>query len=149
MVQIETLSGEVIEVPRIQNFGHSSVPLKGAKGVVGAMGGKTNGYLCITMDDANHRVKGLKDGESITYDAYGQYTHFKKNGEIEQKANNQVTVIVPKYRIEGDLEVTGDITDNVDTTGQSMAGMRSTYNGHNHPGDSGGTTDTPNQEMGA
>jgi len=58
-----------------------------------------------------------------------------------------VTATVPLFRIEGNLEVTGDITDHIDATGQSMAAMRSTYNGHTHPGDSGGTTGTPNQGM--
>ena len=29
-----------------------------------------------------------------------------------------------------------------------MQGIRDTYNGHNHPGDSGGTTGAPNQGMG-
>jgi phage baseplate assembly protein V len=147
MVQIETLSGEIIEVPRIQNFGHSSVPLKGAKGVVAAIGGKTNGYVCVAMDDVNTRVTGLKDGESISYDAFGQYMHFKEDGRIEQKANNEVTVIVPKYRIEGDLEVTGEILDRADTNTKTMSDMRSIYDDHDHTGDSGGTTSKPNQVM--
>ena len=62
-------------------------------------------------------------------------------------ANTQVTATVPLFRIEGNLDVTGEITDRVDIDGLSMASMRTTYNGHTHPGDSGGTTGTPNQGM--
>jgi phage gp45-like len=143
------LSGEVVEVPRIQDFGFSSVPLKNAKAVVGAVGGKTNGYVCIKMDDKNVRAKGLKPGESIQYDAFGQYTHFKANGTIEQKANNEYKVIVPKMRVEGDLEVTGEIKDRCDQQNRTMADMRDVYDDHDHQGDSGGTTSQPNQRMGA
>lgn len=147
MVQVETLSGEVIEVPRIQEFGFSSVPKKGAKGVMAAFGGNTNGYACIKMDDKTYRPIGLKSGETIIYDAFGQFVYFKDNGHIHVIANAQVTATVPVFRIEGNLQVTGEIIDRVDTGGQSMAGMRYTYNGHNHNGDSGGTTSDPNQEM--
>lgn len=147
-VQVETLSGEVIEVPRIQDYGITSVPLPGAKGVVAAIGGKTNGYVCIKMDDKRYRQVSLKPGEVALYDNQGQLVHLKEGGLMDLVAITQITAKVPLFRIEGKLDVTGDITDNVDTTGQSMAGMRSAFNGHNHPGDSGGTTGTPNQEMG-
>ncbi len=43
----------------------------------------------------------------------------------------------------GNISTPGDVSDG----DGSMAGIRSTYNEHDHPGDSGGTTGTPNQEM--
>lgn len=148
MIQVETLSGEIIEVPRIQDYGITSVPLPGAKGVVAAIGGNTNGYVVIKMDDKNHRLLGLKAGEVALYDHQGQMVYLKENGHIHVIANTQLTITSPLTRIEGDLVVTGDITDHIDTGGQSMSGMRSTYNAHTHPGDSGGTTGSPNQGMG-
>ncbi|WP_273152855.1 phage baseplate assembly protein V [Methylophaga thiooxydans] len=147
MVQIETLSGEVIEVPRIQDYGITSVPLPGAKGVVAAIGGKTNGYVCIKMDDKRYRQVNLKPGEVALYDNQGQLVHLKQGGLMELIANTQITAKVPVFRIEGQLNVTGDIIDHVDSDGLTMASMRSTYNGHNHDGDSGGTTSNPNQSM--
>ena len=49
-----------------------------------------------------------------------------------------------------DIEATGNITDNCDSGGVSMAQMRVTYNGHNHKenGDGGGITDETLQQMG-
>jgi len=45
------------------------------------------------------------------------------------------------------LEVTGEIKDHCDTDGRTMDEMRTIYDSHTHPGDSGGTTGVPNQGM--
>ena len=147
LVQVETLSGEIIEVPRIQDYGITSVPMPGAKGVMAAVGGKTNSYVCIKMDDRRYRLVGLKKGEVCLYDYQGQYVHLKQGGMMDLLALNQITAKVPLFRVEGDLVATGEIIDRVDTTGQSMANMRNTYNNHDHDGDSGGITSKPRQGM--
>ena len=147
MIQVETLSGEIIEVPRIQDYGITSVPLPGAKGVAVAVGGNTNGYVCIKADDKNHRLVGLKAGEVAIYDHQGQMVYLKENGSMHIVSLTQITATVPLFRIEGNLDVTGEIKDRADTTGQSMSGMRTAYNDHDHDGDSGGITGTPNQGM--
>ena len=146
-VQVETLSGEVSEIDRVQNYGFTSVPHANSKGVNVALGGNTNSYVAITIDDARYRLQGLENGEVALYDDQGQKVHFKRNGEIEIIANTRVVAKVPLFRIEGDLDVTGEITDRKDTTGQSMATMRSTYNSHTHTGDDGGSTSQPHQGM--
>ncbi len=47
-----------------------------------------------------------------------------------------------KIQTPGDIESTGgDVSDST----RSMAEDRGIYNGHSHPGDSGGTTGAPNQ----
>ncbi|EFO7235869.1 baseplate assembly protein, partial [Salmonella enterica] len=52
-------------------------------------------------------------------------------------------------RFEMPIESTGDIRDNCDSSGKTMAEMRTTYNGHTHKenGDGGGITDKPGQSM--
>lgn len=147
MVQLETLSGEVIEVPRIQDYGLTSVPLQEAKGVVAAIGGNTNGYVVIKMDDHRYRLVNLEPGEVALYDDQGQFVHLKRDGHIHAKANTQLTITAPLTLFEGDVQATGEITDRINSGGLSMQDMRTTYNGHNHPGDSGGNTGSPNQEM--
>lgn len=44
----------------------------------------------------------------------------------------------------GSVSAQGDVSDGK----RSMAGDRQIYDGHDHPGDSGGTTQAPNQKMG-
>ena len=45
------------------------------------------------------------------------------------------------------LECTGEIKDRCNSDGRTMEDMRNIYDGHTHPGDSGGTTGAPNQVM--
>lgn len=78
--------------------------------------------------------------------APSQYIHFLESG-INVVSTGQITMDCTKLRVNAPIEATGDITDRVDSTGLSMEGMRGTYNSHTHPGDSGGTTGTPNQDM--
>lgn len=147
MVQVETMLGEIIEVPRIQDFGFTSNPVKSAKAVVAAMGANTNGYVVLKVDDGRYRMTELKPGEAAMYDSQGQFIHLKEGGIIEITGLTQLVAKVPNFRVEGNLDVTGEVTDQVDTGGLSMSGMRGTYNDHDHDGDSGGSTSTPNQEM--
>lgn len=51
--------------------------------------------------------------------------------------------------INGTLRVTGDITgeSEVRDSVRTMSGDRTIFNGHTHPGDSGGTTGQPNQNQ--
>lgn len=70
-------------------------------------------------------------------------------------ASTKVTIDSPDTEITGNLQVGGtanvdgalsSATSVADPTG-TMQGIRTTYNGHTHPGDSGGTTGSPNQSM--
>ncbi len=92
-------------------------------------------------------------------------------GDVNVSAQG-ATLTAPVVTIEGDLEVSGGITfgtgssggnmsgtGNIQLTGSvsatgevsdgagSMAGIRTTYDGHDHDESGGGTTSTPNQQM--
>ncbi|HGH3389926.1 TPA: phage baseplate assembly protein V [Citrobacter freundii] len=53
------------------------------------------------------------------------------------------TQINANVNVKGNIGASEDITDRVG----SMNRMRETFNNHDHPGDSGGTTNKPNQKM--
>lgn len=78
--------------------------------------------------------------------APSQFIHFLESG-IHLQSTGVFTVDASLMKVNCDIESTGDITDNSGTQSQSMASMRAVYNSHTHPGDSGGTTGEPNQEM--
>lgn len=117
----------------LQHYGLTSRPLPGAELIILREG---NNIIAVASDDRRYRLQ-LAEGEVALYDDQGQSVHLRQGGIIHIKALTKVTIDTPL------LEVTGDITDGV----RSMAADRSIYNAHNHPGDSGGTTGTPNQVM--
>lgn len=85
-------------------------------------------------------IGGLLNG------APSQFIHFLDSG-IHIQATGEITMDCTLLQVNAPIKATGDITDNSGTQPQSMASMRAVYNSHTHPGDSGGTTDEPNQEM--
>jgi phage baseplate assembly protein V len=149
LVQAQLLADELQDdMERIQQYGYTSVPLPGAEGVAVFAGGNRDHGLVIAVEDRRYRLKGLKGGEVALYDDLGHKVHLTRDGIVIDGAGQQVTITnTPKTRIESDLDVTGEIKDLCDSGGKTMSGMRNVYNGHDHPGDSGGTTGTPNAEM--
>lgn len=141
-VQVKMLAGEVkADVERIQQYGFTSNPLPGAQAVVFCVSGNRDHPVVLAVDDPRYRKTGLQPGEVAIYTDEGDFIQIKRGGEILIKAATKVRMETPL------LEVTGDIIDRCDTDGKSMQNMREIYNTHTHPGDSGGTTSVPNQEM--
>ena len=147
-MQIELLQKEVRDmVERFQEYGFTSMPHPGAEGIAVFPGGNRDHGLIIAVDDRRYRLTGLKDGEVAIYTDEGDKIHLKRGNIIEIVAATKVVATTPIFRIEGDLEVTGDVNDRVDSDGNTMEQMRTTYDIHTHPS---GTpnTDVPNQQMG-
>lgn len=122
-VQVELLSDEVADLQRLQDYGFTSHPLTGAGAIAAAVGGRSNGYVVLRVDDHRYRIP-LQSGEVAMYDDQGQVIKLGRNG-IVITAPNGVTVM-------GGVTVTGDL----------VAGGISLKD-HTHPGDSGGTTGAP------
>lgn len=149
-LQIELLSGEVLDgVEHFEPYGYTSNPHPGFEPIAASMAGKRSHTVCIVAADRRYRLKSLANGEVALYDDIGHVVHLTRAGIFIDGGGHQVTIInTPKLRVEGGIEATGDIEDRCDMPdGRTMNAMRQAYNGHTHPGDSGGTTGTPNQEM--
>ncbi|OSQ42279.1 hypothetical protein THS27_14720 [Thalassospira sp. MCCC 1A01428] len=114
--------------------------------------------------DRRHRAQSgaSENGEISLYDDQGQRITLKRGRKalietdiLHIVAANKVIITAPlaefsgNVTIGGNLTVAGDITDQTGAgNARSMAGMRETYNGHDHAeNDNGGPTGTPNQEM--
>lgn len=74
---------------------------------------------------------------------------------VNVTASSKVTFTTPEFELTGNMTIGGtasvvgalsSATSLSDPTG-TVQKMRDVYNGHNHGGDSGGTTGTPNQGM--
>lgn len=160
LVQVDLLDEELRGgVERVQNYGHTSVPLEGALAVAAFLGGNRDHGLAIAVDDRRHRVKGLQPGDSCLYtfqDADGghrvlltgdrQVVVLCKTAVV--KADDKVTVDTPLTEMTGELRVRGDITDRFGNGGISVHAMREIYDRHVHlENDDGGPTDTPEERM--
>lgn len=157
-VQVRLLGGEPAWAERFQQYGYTSHPHPGAEAVVAAVGGARAHLVALSVDDRRYRPKGLQAGEVCLYTDEGDELRFKRGRLIAVTAGSKlevtapeavfncatsVTLNTPKVIATGDIEAAGQIRDGVGT----MQGMRDTYNSHDHPGDSGGTTGAPNQGM--
>jgi phage gp45-like len=148
-IQVNVLDNEPLtNIDRIEPYGFSYRPKAGCQAyIVFPSGDRTRGFALIVGDRQYNLV--LEEGEVALHDDLGQKVHLTRTGMVIDGAGMPITLTnTPKARIEADLEVTGNIKDQCDTAaGKTMAGMRAIYSGHNHPGDSGGTTGNPNQDM--
>jgi phage gp45-like len=111
----------------IQQFGFVSVPKKGDRVLFVQSG---NFVIGIASDSANRPE--VKEGEAALYRTT---THF-----IRLNDDGTVLIVAPKgVDIDGDLRVSGDVSDSVGT----LSGLRNNYNAHAHIGNLGAPTATP------
>ena len=141
-LQVRILDGEAKDaVEHFEPYGFTSHPHAGAEALLQFFGGDRSHGVAFMVADRRYRLLGLAAGEVALFDDLGTKIVLKRGNIIEITAAAKLRIVTPL------LEVTGEIKDRCDSAGVTMAGMRTTYNGHTHPGDSGGTTGTPNQGM--
>ncbi|NCB52961.1 MAG: phage baseplate assembly protein V [Clostridia bacterium] len=127
-VQIDLLAGETRDkVERLQEYGFTSVPLPGCRGIALFIGGDRSHGAVIATDDNRYRKKGLASGEVAIYTDEGDSIHLKRGRIIEITAVNGVVVNAPTVTVPS-----GDVI----ASGISLIG-------HVHSGCQGGTTGTP------
>lgn len=151
LLQLSGLAGERLsKVQRLQNFGFSGHAPAGSTGVMLCVGGSRSHPVVIAIDNGEFRPKGLEPGASAQYDMSGNFILIKGD-EIHVKHSAKVTIDAPLAHFTGNVTVDGTIAAvgnissqaNVSDFGGSLHTLRTTYNGHTHPGDSGGNTGTP------
>ncbi|EGB2526586.1 phage baseplate assembly protein V [Salmonella enterica] len=114
----------------------------------------------VPAPSEKHHIIRFDDGTAVRYDreaksltitlSEGGTYRITGKGTLDGPVEITDTLTVQgKTQINADTKVKGNIgasEEITDKTG-SMSGIRKIYNSHNHPGDSGGTTDNPNQKM--
>ncbi|WP_260430436.1 phage baseplate assembly protein V [Burkholderia stagnalis] len=122
------------DIPRFAEYGFTSNPPAGTQAIVGSKNGDRNDGIVIATSNAKYRLVGLSTGEVAIHDDKGQSVYLSASGIVVNGGGRPITLTnTPKVRAETvRLECTGDIVDNCDTTGRSMAADRVIFNGHNH-----------------
>jgi phage baseplate assembly protein V len=96
-----TLNGEThADVVRLQPFGLTSRPAKGAQALVGFVGGNRDNPVVIVCDDGRVRVK-VSEGETAVYNQDGTKIVLKNNGTVEVDATT--------FKVNGNILATGDV----------------------------------------
>ncbi|HDR9036127.1 TPA: phage baseplate assembly protein V [Burkholderia vietnamiensis] len=163
LLQVQVNERETIDgLPRIGEFGLTSVPPDGSDIAMVNLGGGRNNAVIVGTNHQGSRPRNLQPGETMLYSQDGKSVYLTAGGGIVVDAKgqsvtvNDATIVTinaaTKVRmVTPRLECTGDIVDNCDTTGRSMAADRLIFDGHNHNvrnvqgGSSTITSDTPNQ----
>ena len=127
-VQADLLSGETRDrVERMQEYGFTSVPLPGCRGIALFVGGDRSHGAVIATEDNRYRKKGLGAGEVAIYTDEGDSIYLKRGRIIQITAANGVVVNAPTVTV-----ASGDVI----ASGISLVN-------HVHPGCQGGTTGAP------
>ena len=151
MIDVELLAGQQkAGIEHLEPYGFTSRAKAGAEAVVLFPDGDRSHAVAITVSDRRYRMKGLKTGEVALYDDQGQSVTLTRAGIVVDGGGKVIMFKnAPKARFEMDLEVTGQIKDLCDTSGQTMSAMRVAYNGHKHrENGQGNNTDAPDKQMG-
>ena len=164
-IQYVQLSYSKIEtkdnIPRVMEYGYTSNPPSKTDAVAVHVTGDRSNAICIGTNHQPSRPTALATGEVMLYQLNGIRVYLSNAGlnivaaslpvvvsgatTVTINAATKVRMVTPR------LECTGDIVDNCDTTGRSMAADRVIYDGHNHhihnvqSGSSTVTSNSPNQ----
>lgn len=121
-------------VEHLQEYGFASRPPVGAEVVVLFAGGNRDHGVVIASGDRRTRPNLLAPSEVAIYHPSGSQVLLRSDGSVLVSSATQVVLDTPSVRVQGDLVVTGEVTDRVETGGLSMHSMRSIFNVHSHPG---------------
>ncbi len=155
LVDVRTHDGILrtgIEV--IQTYGMAHNPPVGSIAVLMAVGGDTGDYMALPSGNPSARMGGLAQGEAGIYrwpdgtrimlrgggviEVLAATRVTISTGDVEVTAPIGVTITTPTATINGDLKVTGQVSDATGT----MQTMRDQYNEHVN-----GSTPPPTPQM--
>ncbi|WP_293766419.1 phage baseplate assembly protein V [uncultured Aquitalea sp.] len=131
----------------MQHYGFTSTPPSGFMYVAVPVGGKTAHAIMVATEHGSYRIKGLKTGEVAIYTDEGDNITLKRGHVVEVntqtlRINAPTLVEINTQKVQmnaqnvattGNVAADGDITDQAQGSGKSMANMRSVYDSHGHP----------------
>lgn len=149
-LQVRMMAGEIKDdIEHFEPYGYTSRPLPGAEHVSAFFDGDRSHGVTLMVADRRYRLAGLEAGEVALYDDLGHVVHLTRTGIVIDGGGHavtvtntpQVTLDAPTVTCTGNVNITGNLTAaNVnsggyvkDSSGKTMAGMRSVYDTHTHP----------------
>lgn len=98
------------EIEHLQPYGLASRARAGAEALIVCVGGDRGHPVCVVADDPRGRPSDLADGEVCVYGPRpGQRVWLRADGSVQVEATTILLKPSVKVRVEGDVEVTGDV----------------------------------------
>lgn len=144
LLQVELLQGELRDgVERMQNYGFNSHPTGGDVAALSVAGNREQ-IIVLAVDDRRYHLV-LQPGEVAMFDDLGNKVELLRD-MVKITAVQHCEVEAPTTLLKSAVTIDGSLTvnGNVATTGTITNNGKNIGSTHTHPGDSGGTTGTPN-----
>ncbi len=165
-IQASLLAGELKDgIEHYQDYGFTSVPIVGMETLVVFCGGDRSNGVVVAVGDRKFRLKEMQPGEVALYTDEGDIIKLARGRKIQVStthlevtaaediayntknmninATESVNITTPVINASQNISAGGEVNDKTGT----MTAMRGVYNGHTHPGDSGGQTGAPSATM--
>jgi len=108
-------------VEHLQPYGLASRARAGAEALIVCVGGDRGHPVCVVADDPRGRPADLAEGEVCVYGPrQGQRLWLRADGSVEIEATTILLQPSVRVRVDGDVEVTGDVV----AGGVSLRGHR-------------------------
>lgn len=147
---LDGLAGEALSPVELwQQFGFKSAPPAGTQAIVIPLGGRSSASVIVATEAAAYSLQLNEEGEVAIYNQDGDFVWLKRGGHIHVQASTHLQIDAPaatfsgNVHVGGDLTGVGNITDQIEAGGISMAAMRDIHNAHVHPIPGGLTGPTP------
>jgi len=153
--QLEVTKGELLDdVPRMQNYGLTSVPpAGGTDAIVLFLGGDRNEGIIVAMENRQFRLKALESGEVALFDDLGNVVKLGRE-QLEVTAVTKLVATAPQVEVTAQTSAvikTGASSITVTPASVAIQSLILTHNGknigatHTHSGvtTGSGTTGVP------
>ena len=122
--QLEVTAGEYLDdVPRIQNYGLTSVPpVDGTDAIVLFLNGDRNEGITIAMENRQFRLKGLESGEVALFDDLGNVVKLGRD-QLEVAAVTKLIATAPEAQVTAPIVQVTAATSATLTSGASSMTM--------------------------
>lgn len=101
---------EFVNVVRAQHFGLTSVPPKGAEGLLLAQGGRSDRAHILGLEHGDHRRRDVEVGGTVLYDANGQAISLVRNA-LRIVGSGTITIKANKVVIDAEVHLGGADAD--------------------------------------
>ena len=120
------------KIHRVQPFGMTSVPPKGAHGLVGLVNGRLDQAVLLGIEHQDYRPRSLPVGATKLYDKDGTFVYLDSDGNLyaetrkkaQVKAGQEAVVEAPAIQLKGNVTIQGNLQVNghVSNTGDMTTG---------------------------